>query len=89
MRRTTIYLPRKLAKLAGMTQKRLRELVQVPYVKVSEYQHRGLVHLHSVIRLDKRMPDYRKGEVRPPDRRFTSELLEQALRAAVEAVKVL
>ncbi len=87
-RRTTIYLPRKLAKLAGITQKALHELVRVSYVKVSEYQRRGLVHLHPVIRLDKRMPDYRSGEIRPPDRRFTSELLEQALRAAAEAVKV-
>jgi hypothetical protein len=87
-RYTTIYLPRKLAKLVGITQKRLRELVQVSYVKVSEYQRRGLVHLHPVIRLDKRMPDYRNGEVRPPDKRFTSELLEQALRETVRDVSV-
>jgi hypothetical protein len=87
-RRSTIYLPRKLAKLAGITQKRLHEQVRVSYVKVAEYQHRGLVHLHTVIRLDRRMPDYRADETRPPARRFTSELLEQALRATVEAVKV-
>jgi hypothetical protein len=87
-RRTTIYLPRKLAKLAGITQKRLREQVRVSYVKVSEYQHRGLVHLHPVIRLDRRMPDYRSDEVRPPDKRFTSELLEHAVRATVQDVKV-
>jgi replication initiator protein RepSA len=87
-RRSTIYLPRKLAKFAAITQKRLHEQVRVSYVKVSEYQHRGLVHLHAVIRLDKRMPDYRSDEVRPPDRRFTSELLEQALRATVKDVKV-
>jgi hypothetical protein len=87
-RRLTIYLPRKLAALTGITQKRLRELVQVSYVKVSEYQRRGLVHLHPLIRLDKRMPDYRYGEIRPPDKRFTSELLEQALRATLKEVKV-
>ena len=29
------------------------------YVKVAEYQRRGLVHLHVVIRLDRAMPDYR------------------------------
>jgi hypothetical protein len=40
------------------------------------------------IRLDKRMPAYRAGELRPPDKRFTSELLEQALRETVEEVKV-
>jgi transposase len=49
---------------------------------------RGLVHLHAVIRLDKRMPDYRSDEIRPPARRFTSELLEHALRATVDDVKV-
>jgi len=87
-RRTTIYLPRQLAALVGITQKRLRELVCMSYVKVAEYQRRGLVHLHTVIRLDARMPDYRKEELRAPERQFTSELLEQALRATVEAVKV-
>jgi Replication initiator protein, pSAM2 len=35
-RRTTIYLPRALARLTGMTQKALRELVRVSYVKVAE-----------------------------------------------------
>jgi hypothetical protein len=71
-RRTTIYLPRQLAKLLDITQKRLHEQVRVSYVKVAEYQRRGLVHLHPAIRLDKRMPKYRKGKVRPPDRRFTA-----------------
>ncbi|MDX6707151.1 MAG: Replication initiator protein pSAM2 [Solirubrobacteraceae bacterium] len=40
-----------------------------------------------VIRLDRRMPAYRNGEVRAPDKRFTTGLLEQALRTAVEHVK--
>ena len=87
-RRTTIYLPRQLAALLGMTQKRCRELVRVSYIRVAEYQHRGLVHMHPLIRLDRRMPAYRDGEVRPPDRRFTVHLLEDALRATVEAVSV-
>jgi hypothetical protein len=34
------------------------------------------------------MPAYRAGEVHPPDRRFTAQLLEDALRAAVAAVSV-
>jgi hypothetical protein len=34
-RRTTIYLPRVLARLSGRTQKRLGELVRVSYVKVA------------------------------------------------------
>jgi hypothetical protein len=87
-RYTTIYLPRQVAALTGITQKRLHELVRVSYVKASEYQRRGLVHLHAVIRLDKRMPDYRSGEIQPPDKRFTSELLERALRQTVREVSV-
>jgi hypothetical protein len=86
-RRTTIYLPRRLARLTGMTQKRLRGLVRVSYVKVAEYQRRGLVHLHVVMRLDRAMPKYRAHEVKPPPAGFDVELLEQAVRAAVDAVR--
>ena len=85
-RRTTIYLPRTLAFLTGRTQKRLRELVRFSYVKVAEYQRRGLVHLHVVIRLDRAMPAYRVGELHPPTRSFTVELLEQAIRATAADV---
>jgi hypothetical protein len=85
-RRTTIYLPRVLARLTGMTQKHLRELVRVSYIKVAEYQRRGLVHLHAVIRLDRAMPAYRAHELRPPAARFDVVLLEDAVRATVETV---
>jgi replication initiator protein RepSA len=87
-RRTTIYLPRRLAGLLGITQKRVHELVRVSYVKVAEYQARGLVHVHPLIRLDRRMPAYRADEFRPPDRRFTVQLLEDALREVAAAVSV-
>jgi hypothetical protein len=86
-RRTVpVYLPRTLAHLVGMTQQRLRELVRVAYIKVAEYQKRGLVHLHAVIRLDRAMPAYRAGELRPPDERFSVELLELAIRQTVDVV---
>jgi hypothetical protein len=85
-RRTTVYLPRHLAAVLGVTQKRLRELVRVSYIKVAEYQARGLVHLHVVIRIDRAMPNYRQGEIRPPDARFTGRLLEHAVQGAIEAV---
>jgi hypothetical protein len=85
-RRTTIYLPRALARLTGMTQKALGELVRASYVKVSEYQKRGLVHLHVVIRLDRAMPAYRAHELKPPAARFDVELLEDAIRTAASEV---
>jgi hypothetical protein len=86
-RRTVpVYLPRVLARKVEVTQARLRELVRVAYVRVAEYQRRGLVHLHAVIRLDRAMPDYRADELHPPDPRFTTQLLEDAVRATVEEV---
>lgn len=51
-RRTTIYLRRALAKIVGMTTAELSQQVRISYVKVIEYQRRGLIHLHVVIRLD-------------------------------------
>jgi hypothetical protein len=85
-RRTTVYLPRHLAAVLGMTQRRLRRLARISYVKVAEYQARGLVHLHVVIRIDRAMPDYRREEIHPPDPRFTSWLLEHAVNGAIDAV---
>lgn len=46
---------RELAKAAGLGRGRdteLRRQLRVSYVKVAEYQRRGLVHFHAVIRLD-------------------------------------
>jgi hypothetical protein len=86
-RRTVpVYLPRVLARQIDVTQSHLRELVRVAYVRVAEYQKRGVVHLHAVIRLDRAMPDYRADQLRPPDQRFTPTLLEDAVRATVAEV---
>jgi replication initiator protein RepSA len=81
-RRFVIYLPRQLARLAGITQDQLRREVRVRFVKVAEYQHRGIIHYHSVIRLDAAGPD-----CQPPPARYTAQLLEQAIRATVAAVR--
>ncbi len=66
-RRFTIYLPRQLARLAGITQKHLRDQVSVRFVKVAEYQPRGVVHYHAIIRLDAPGQDYQ-----PPAARYTA-----------------
>jgi hypothetical protein len=81
-RRFTIYLPRQLARLAGVTQRQLRRGVRVRFVKVAEYQHRGIIHYHAVIRLDAAGDDYQ-----PPLPRYTAQLLEQAIRATAAAVR--
>jgi hypothetical protein len=80
-RRFTIYLPRQLARLAGITQRQLRREVRIRFVKVAEYQHRGIIHYHAVIRLDAPGDGHQ-----PPPARYTAQLLEQAIRATVAAV---
>ena len=78
-RRTTIYLRLELARLTQCSVGELRRRVRVSYAKVAEYQRRGLVHFHAVIRLDGADP------VRPtpPPSNFTPELLQEAVRSAV------
>lgn len=85
-RYTTIYIPRTMARLTGMTQVALKQEVRPAYVKVAEYQRRGLVHLHVLARLDRAMPDYRADELHPPAARFGVELLERSIREAVADV---
>jgi len=43
---------RALARQAGLTNKALAAQVRLSYAKVAEYQRRGVVHFHAVIRLD-------------------------------------
>ena len=51
-RRFTIALRRALARTLGVAESRLGEVASVQYAKVAEYQQRGLVHFHALIRLD-------------------------------------
>jgi hypothetical protein len=51
-RRFTITLRRTLARRAGLTGKALAVQVRVSFAKVAEYQRRGVVHFHAIIRLD-------------------------------------
>jgi hypothetical protein len=87
-RRTTIALHRALARLVGVGEVELRRLVRVSYAKVAEFQRRGAIHFHAVLRLDAatecRCPDC----LLPPPELFDADLLEDALKAAVPAVRV-
>lgn len=78
-RRFTIALRRELAKAAGMTVTEFRRHARPIFVKVAEYQRRGVVHFHAPIRLDGAGE-----EVTPPPAGFTVDLLDQAVRAAAE-----
>jgi hypothetical protein len=81
-RRFTTYLPRHLARLAGVTGKQLRADLRIRYVKVAEYQARGVVHFHAVVRLDAPGDDYA-----PPPVRYTAALLCDAIALAAKAVR--
>jgi len=87
-RRTTIAVYRALGRLVSLQEGELRRLVRISYAKVAEFQRRGAVHFHAVIRLDAatecRCPDC----LAPPPQPFTANLLEEALRLAVPAVRV-
>ncbi|MFD9430768.1 replication initiator protein RepSA [Streptomyces sp. NPDC060002] len=78
----SIYLRREIAKRAGLTQRECAEACQVSYGKVAEYQKRGAVHFHAVIRLDGLY------EQAPPPAWATLDLLTEAIQAAAARVAV-
>ncbi|MFJ3663293.1 replication initiator protein RepSA [Streptomyces sp. NPDC090119] len=79
----TIYLLREIARMAGLTQKAAKEASRVSFGKVAEYQKRGAVHFHAVIRFDG--PD---GPDTPPPPWATGDLLDAAIRAAAARAAV-
>jgi hypothetical protein len=87
-RRTTITINRALGRLVGLQEGELRKFVRISYAKVAEFQRRGAVHFHAVIRLDAATYCRCPGCLAPPPEPFTAALLEDALRLAVPAVQV-
>nr|WP_279616747.1 replication initiator protein RepSA [Streptomyces curacoi] len=75
--RFTNRLRREIAARAGLTQRELADICRVSYGKVAEFQKRGAVHFHAVIRLDG--PD---GPDSPPPSWASTDLLTDAIRAA-------
>lgn len=73
-RRTAIYVQRHLAAVMGITQAEAARRVRLASCRVAEFQRRGLVHLHAVIRADG--PD---GSAPPVD---SGRLAEACVRAA-------
>ncbi|WP_399927003.1 replication initiator [Streptomyces kanamyceticus] len=81
--RFTTYLRRALAAHLGMTQKALNAALRVSFAKVAEYQKRGLVHFHAVVRFDG--PD---GHTSPPPPWATFEALRVAVGLAVRRARL-
>ncbi|WP_369235517.1 replication initiator [Streptomyces sp. R21] len=82
-RRFSTYLRREVAKRAGLSQRRFREHARVSFAKVAEYQKRGAVHFHAVIRIDG--PG---GGDTPPPPWATADLLTDAIRTATTKTRV-
>jgi hypothetical protein len=81
--RFTIYLRRHLARAAGLTVKEFKAHARLSYAKVAEFQKRGIIHFHAMIRLD--------GPEGPDDAApawATAELLTDAVHAAHAATGV-
>ncbi|MEV4334072.1 replication initiator protein RepSA [Streptomyces sp. NPDC049597] len=76
--RFTTRLRREIAARAGLTQRELKDVLRVSYGKVAEFQKRGAIHFHAVIRLDG--PD---GPDTAPPSWATVQLLDDSIRAAV------
>jgi hypothetical protein len=76
--RFTTRLRREIAARAGLTQRELKDVLRVSYGKVAEFQKRGAIHFHAVIRLDG--PD---GPDTAPPSWASVQLLEDSIRAAV------
>ncbi|WP_037574602.1 replication initiator protein RepSA [Phaeacidiphilus oryzae] len=81
--RFTIQLARTLAERTGIPRSRLREVLRLSYAKVAEFQRRGAVHFHAVIRLDG--PE---GAEDDPPGWATVELLDDAIRTAAARARL-
>jgi hypothetical protein len=81
-RRTTIAIRRALARMIGVSTRHLPNLLRVSFAKVAEYQQRGTVHLHAVVRLDP--ADDSDAPVLPAD----AASLAVAIRLAASTVSV-
>ncbi|PWV84605.1 hypothetical protein SAMN05421630_101714 [Prauserella marina] len=79
--RFTMRLRREIAKRAGIRVRDFPTEARLSYGKVAEYQRRGLIHFHAIIRLDG--PD---GATTPAPPWAHPDLLDDAIHAAAGAV---
>jgi hypothetical protein len=82
-RRFTIAVRRALARQVGMSATAFGQRCRVSFVKVAEFQRRGVVHFHALIRLDGAGEDYE-----PPGVVIDAGGLADAIRAAAGQVRL-
>lgn len=81
--RFTNQLRRELARAAGIPMRFFADHLRLSYGKVAEYQRRGLVHFHAIVRLDG--PD---GPADPTPAWADLDALDDAVRRAASAVSI-
>jgi uncharacterized Zn-finger protein len=81
--RFAMELRREVARRAGLSRTELADVARLSYAKVAEYQRRGLIHFHAVVRLDG--PD---GPASAPPGWATTALLMDAVQAVVGRVRL-
>jgi hypothetical protein len=82
-RRFTITLRRTLARTAGLSAAEFTRRCRMSFVKVAEFQRRGVVHFHALIRLDGPGEDYQ-----PPQLSIDATGLAEAIRQAAAHVRL-
>ena len=87
-RRFTITLSRTLARSCGMSVKAIQRAFTVQYAKVAEFQRRGVVHFHAIIRLDGRPQSDDTEQWPAPPVNVPAEQLARAVRDAAGRVCV-
>jgi hypothetical protein len=85
-RRFTIAANRGLARRVGTRPSRLKDIASIQFAKVGEYQRRGVIHFHALIRLDgPKTPD---GITDPPPG-VSADDLADIVRAAFAQVNLI
>lgn len=87
-RRFTIQLPRTLAKSVGLSEAKFSKAVSVQYAKVAEFQRRGVVHFHAIVRLDGRPAKNDPDRWPAPGIAITADELAAAIRQAAAHVSL-
>lgn len=83
--RTPLAIRRALAELTSMTTREVEKTIKLSFAKSAEFQRRGALHFHVVMRLD----GVAQGEhFAPPPEQFTSEAFVEAVQRAAPHVRV-
>jgi hypothetical protein len=82
-KRTVLAIRRALAQALGIRRANLSRVVRLRFGKVAEFQRRGVIHYHAIIRVDG--PDRVD---QPPPPQLTTDLLEHVVNAATDAASI-